>query len=287
MYECLCFNPKAEPEQGPCGNTKIVAAAQLKAGLVKSCKCFYRQTAKSNIKKAHAQQVTHGMSYTLTHNSWNGMMQRCYNYKCQSFPEYGAVGIVACQFLRESPVNLKTLIGERPEEGDYSLDRWPAQEGSYTCGECPECKSRGWSRNVRWANKQEQAENRSSAIMVNIDGVIKPRTQAAKELGMTTQQAIYHLKDKEIKTVKRVEFTPPAGVVPEGTKAGEEFDLVSTYRVKSDGDICLIVIGDTNMPGYSDKADKGKPSYKDEHQAMMGNGNGEGNGDAQTGDYQT
>lgn len=76
--------------------------------------------------------------------------------------------------------------------------------------------------------------------------------------------------------MKRIEFTPPAGVVPEGTKAGEEFDLVSTFRVKPDGNICLVMIGDTKLPGYSDNdKSKGKPSYADEHEAMMGSGGGE------------
>ncbi len=278
-YECLCFNPKPEPEFGPCGKTKIVAATQLVHGLVESCGCLLQSKRKENIVKAQVGCVTHGMSRTLTHNSWNSMMQRCYNYKCQAFSEYGAVGIVVCQSLRESPVNLKMLIGERPE-GDYSLDRWPVPEGFYTCGNCPECKERGWKLNLRWATKKEQAENRGNAVMVEIDGVIKPRTQAAKELGMTTQQAIYHLKDKEVKTMKRVEFQPPQNVVPEGTKDGEEFDLVCTFRVKGQN-VCLVQLGDEKMPGYSDK-DKpaGKASYADEHAAMTASGGGNGNGDA-------
>ena len=76
--------------------------------------------------------------------------------------------------------------------------------------------------------------------------------------------------------MNRIEFKPPAGVVPEGTKAGEEFDLVSTFRVKSNGDVCLVQIGDTKLPGYSDKDQpKGKPSYADEHEAMMGAGGGQ------------
>ena len=79
--------------------------------------------------------------------------------------------------------------------------------------------------------------------------------------------------------MKRVEFTAPAGTVPEGVKAGEEFDLVCTFRVTSGGQVCVIQMGDEKMPGYSDKPDKGKPSYGDEHEAMMGNGGG----DTQTG----
>ncbi len=270
-YLCFC-----NPKWGGCGKFKPVAATQLTTGLVESCGCLLQEKRNANLKKAQVGQVTHGMSGTLTHNSWNAMMQRCYNYKCQSFPEYGGAGIVVCQFLRKSPANLKALIGERPKEGDYSLDRWPIQEGNYACGQCVECKERQWALNVQWSTKTEQAEHRGNAVMVEIDGIIKPRTQAAKELGMTTQQAIYHLKDKEVKTMKRVEFEAPPGTVPEGTKSGEEFDLVCTFRVSKSGQVCLIQMGDEKMPGYAEKGrDKGKPSYSDEHTAMMGNGGGE------------
>lgn len=70
---------------------------------------------------------------------------------------------------------------------------------------------------------------------------------------------------------QRIEFKPPAGVVPENTGADETFDMVSTYRVKPNGDICLIQIGDVKMPGYDDK-EGGKPSYGDYAQGMMDDG---------------
>lgn len=88
-------------------------------------------------------------------------------------------------------------------------------------------------------------------------------------------QAFRAIQARGFKSMKRIEFTPPAGVVPEGTKAGEDFDLVSTFRVKNDGQICLVQVGDVKLPGYSDKADKGRASYADEHKAMLGTGGGE------------
>lgn len=60
---------------------------------------------------------------------------------------------------------------------------------------------------------------------------------------------------------KRVEFRPPDGAVPEGTTAGEEFDSVCTFRVKDNGQICLVKLGDTEMPGYEDSS-----SYKQDYQ---------------------
>lgn len=66
---------------------------------------------------------------------------------------------------------------------------------------------------------------------------------------------------------KRVEFTPPAGVVPEGTMPGEEFDAVTTYRVKEGGTICAVMIGDVKMPGYDDN---GRAAHKPEYQSPGG-----------------
>lgn len=51
---------------------------------------------------------------------------------------------------------------------------------------------------------------------------------------------------------ERVEFKPPKGVIPDDVSTGDTFDLVSTYRLKGSGEICLIQIGDTKMPGYDE-----------------------------------
>lgn len=55
--------------------------------------------------------------------------------------------------------------------------------------------------------------------------------------------------------MKRVEFRPPAGfAVPEGsTEAGQEFESMAKFRVKANGQLCLIAIGDHPMPGYGNK----------------------------------
>lgn len=67
---------------------------------------------------------------------------------------------------------------------------------------------------------------------------------------------------------QRVEFRAPAGAVPEGTQPGEEFDLVSTFRMKDNGDCCLVMMGDSKMPGY-DKGD-GKPGDYTEYGKAIG-----------------
>jgi len=91
---------------------------------------------------------------------------------------------------------------------------------------------------------------------------------------------------------ERVEFKAPKGVVPEDVKSGDTFDLVSTYRLKPNGDICLVQIGDTKMPGYvKDEYDNKEQEHREDygdvmqsmHSAMSSGGGGPGNTD--TGGY--
>jgi hypothetical protein len=67
----------------------------------------------------------------------------------------------------------------------------------------------------------------------------------------------------------KVTFKPPQGVVPEGTQVGDTFDLVSTFRLESNGNVCLTIMGETKMAGY-DNAKERKPVYREEAQAMTG-----------------
>lgn len=85
---------------------------------------------------------------------------------------------------------------------------------------------------------------------------------------------------------ERVEFKPPKGVVPEDVEKGDTFDLVSTYRLKDNGEICLIQIGDTKMPGYEEgeyesKEKTNRKSYGDVvdsmHAALGAEAEGGGN----------
>ena len=78
-----------------------------------------------------------------------------------------------------------------------------------------------------------------------------------------------------------IEFHPPKGVVPEDTEVGGMFELVSTYRLKPGGEICLVMIGDHKMPGYEEgeyeehmKGErKGYGDYMDSMHKAMSEGN--------------
>ena len=63
------------------------------------------------------------------------------------------------------------LVGPRPEEG-YSLDRRDHTNPMYGPGL------------VDWADARTQANNRSSTHFVNVDGVMRPVSQVAREQGL-------------------------------------------------------------------------------------------------------
>lgn len=150
-----------------CGNTKVMTTGSLRSGHGKSCGCLQKEIVS---KIAKANLTTHGMSHTPVFNSWNSMIQRCYNKKSESFNYYGGRGIVVCEFLRASPENLKSLLGERVP--GYSLERTDVNS-NYSCGQCAECLSSGWARNVKWGSHKEQARNKRNTLMVTIDGETK------------------------------------------------------------------------------------------------------------------
>src|SRR5688572_11797854 len=105
MFECVC----------DCGEKSIASANNLSSGHTKSCGCWQRESrAISNFK--------HGMGGNVVYRAWSHMVDRCYNVKCQKYPSHGGRGILVCEFLRVSPVNLLSSIGERPST-KHSLDR--------------------------------------------------------------------------------------------------------------------------------------------------------------------
>lgn len=172
LCECTC----------DCGTWVKIRIARMVSGEAQSCGCLQLEKAMETMHKLHQNQVTHGLSGTLTGVSWMNMMQRCYNPYSEQYHRYGSIGILACEFIRTSPVNLMLLIGERPNAA-MSLDRIDNDLG-YFCGKCAECLENQWPTNVRWATASEQAINRSSTRWIEIDGVVKAASEWCKLLGL-------------------------------------------------------------------------------------------------------
>lgn len=143
-WECRC----------DCGNKRIVDAGTLRYGLIKECiECV--NIGRVNLCKSRSK---HGIAGTGVYSSWKNMRNRCLNPQHRQYKRYGALGRIPCNFILESALNLKSLIGEKPN--GKTLERINNSLG-YTCGSCAHCRIKGWPLNVKWATPKEQAQNRS------------------------------------------------------------------------------------------------------------------------------
>jgi hypothetical protein len=87
------------------------------------------------------------------------MIQRCLNQNHPRFKDWGGRGIKICEYLRSQFENFYADLGDKPTS-DHSIDRYPNNDGNYSCGHCDECKRNDWPKNIRWATGIEQAENK-------------------------------------------------------------------------------------------------------------------------------
>ena len=159
MWTVLALSVKPHPKHAwdrvkcDCGQERVVRRDTMKNGTSTNCGCKF---------------TTHGMSETRTYNIWLHIKGRCNRKTNHAYSEYGGRGIKICERWMAFE-NFLADMGEVPE--GHSIDRID-NDGNYEPGNC------------RWATPPEQASNRRSTIKVTIDGVTKPLTYWAKELGV-------------------------------------------------------------------------------------------------------
>jgi hypothetical protein len=96
---------------------------------------------------------THGMSGSPEYKSWVAMKQRCLNPKDASWKNYGGRGIKVYGLWMLFK-NFIVDVGLRPSP-EYSLDRYPNNDGNYEPG------------NVRWATRQQQIDNQRKHVALS------------------------------------------------------------------------------------------------------------------------
>lgn len=132
-----------------CGTEKVIAVAQVRSLGTKSCGCYNKEVASKRFRK-------HGKTETKEYKTWSKMKARCSQENDASYERYGNRGIKVCDRWLESFQNFYDDMGDAPTP-KHSIDRID-NDGDY----CPE--------NCRWATQEEQNNNYSRNMFIEIGG---------------------------------------------------------------------------------------------------------------------
>lgn len=144
-----------------CGKTKKVLGKNVRSGKSKSCGC-YRAENTSN--------KTHGMTNTPVYFCWRNMINRCLNYKVDSYRSHGARGVRVSSDWRHSFAKFYEDFGKYYRPG-MTIDRIN-NDGNY-------CKD-----NCRWATKKQQSRNKRRNRVIEFKGERKTLVEWSEVLGI-------------------------------------------------------------------------------------------------------
>jgi len=153
-----------------CGAIRPVRQRLLKNGKSRSCGCLQKEVA----RKLAESRTTHGKTDTPEYETWQHIIDRCFNPKNKQYKDYGGRGISMDSGWRKSFPDFLAAVGPRPSAG-YSIDRYPDNNGDYYPG------------NVRWATATEQNRNRRSNHVLEFDGQKRTMSEWAGILGINLQ----------------------------------------------------------------------------------------------------
>ena len=152
-YLCVC----------DCGNNSVVEGRALRSGRSKCCGC----RKDTLIKHGHSKKG----KITKEYSCWQGMNHRCYYKSNTYYHRYGGRGIKVCDRWRFSFENFLSDMGLAPSK-NHSLDRID-NDGNYEPSNC------------RWAEYEQQCNNKSRCRIVTCLGKSLSIAQWARELGVS------------------------------------------------------------------------------------------------------
>ena len=128
-------------------------------------------------KKCSAGKVStrdrriHGKSTTRLYSIWKDMVNRCYNPKIWCFGHYGGRGITVCNEWKSDFLSFEEWALKNGYEEKLTIDRTD-NNGNYEPTNC------------QWATMKTQRNNTRRNVYMEVEGVVKTRTQWAEETGI-------------------------------------------------------------------------------------------------------
>lgn len=110
-----------------CGNTIVAFGTNLKReNHTTSCGCVQKE-------RTSKARKTHGLTESITYNTWLSMKERCLNVNSHSYPLYGGTGIKICDRWLYSFENFLEDMGERLEGTTLNRMRGASVYSKETC----------------------------------------------------------------------------------------------------------------------------------------------------------
>lgn len=163
QWTCLC----------KCGCEFEASGTGLRLGRVRGC----RSCVTNSLRVAATK---HNAIGTPEYRSYNALKARCYNLKNKRYGRYGGRGITVCDRWLESFSNFLLDMGLKPSPA-YSIERIDREKG-YEPGNCI------------WADRFEQANNRSNNTLIEINGCTQNIGQWAHQSGVNRTVILRRLK---------------------------------------------------------------------------------------------
>lgn len=164
--------------QCDCGTKNFAArGGNLVSENTRSCGCLQREHWKSgSVVHGAASDGKRWPEYRIYH----AMISRCTRSEDRAYLSYGGRGITVCVRWMESFMAFIEDMGRRSSKG-YSLDRIDNDKG-YEPGNC------------RWATKREQANNRRTNRLIELNGKSQTVAQWAVALGLDVKTVYARLQ---------------------------------------------------------------------------------------------
>ena len=157
-----------------CGREVIASKKRVIKGTKKCCGCLTQKMKSDSLKK-------HGLSKTRIFKIWVKMKERCEYKKSNRYVKYGGRGISVCQEWRKNVKNFYDWAIKNGYKDDLTIDRIDV-DGDY----CPE--------NCRWATYKEQARNKHTNSMFEINGEIKCLAEWCEIFGLPYKKTWENIK---------------------------------------------------------------------------------------------
>lgn len=168
VWECKC----------DCGNTKNIVGCHINQTHTISCGCYNRE---KNYGKA--RHTTHGKCKTRIYREYRGIISRCTNQSLERYNCYGGRGISVCEeWLGKSGfMNFYNWSMENGYSDELTIDRIDVN-GNYEPSNC------------RWATIDQQANNKRSNIVFELDGEKLTLKQISRKYGVDYKMLFARIK---------------------------------------------------------------------------------------------